>query len=450
MNANSSVIIVAAVGLAFVAGLILFIRGWRGRRVGDEPRCRKCGYNLTGLTSENCPECGTAASGANVVRGQRRRRRGALVSGLVLLAISVGVGGTAGYLRGKRVDWYAHLPVFVLTHQAQADDLRAVQELARRLENDQISADAVLPLVPYALEQHALHQKNPRVWAWTRMLARLERAGRLAPAQSERLRDQATSVELSVRPHVRQGEDIAVSFTLESQPLKISGQWTGKLRLAFAYEGRLITGTYEDSLGFDGYSVTTFKQVPTAGLPPGRYQLVLRGDKVFHKPDFTRPVRISAEVEVLPPTGAETVHLVRNPALANEFRRVISLSDKMQPCASGRECIRFELKNRMPMDWPIEFVARVGEREIHLGGFCMPKVVSGASSDIPVDRAQVAAPSFTLLLRTDAEAARATTDMLEIWDGELDMGTIEIPAADTPGATQSAETLEPEPARPWP
>ncbi len=69
----SSALLIALVDLLPV-GCVLFICGLRGRRVGDEPRCRKCGYNLTGLTSERCPECGTAASGKNVVVGIRRRR----------------------------------------------------------------------------------------------------------------------------------------------------------------------------------------------------------------------------------------------------------------------------------------------------------------------------------------------------------------------------------------
>ena len=43
---------------ALVATIFLTI-GLRGRRVGTEPRCRKCGYNLTGTSEGKCPECGT-------------------------------------------------------------------------------------------------------------------------------------------------------------------------------------------------------------------------------------------------------------------------------------------------------------------------------------------------------------------------------------------------------
>lgn len=45
-------IIVPALGLA------LLIVGLRGRRIGDAPHCRQCKYNLTGVPSTRCPECG--------------------------------------------------------------------------------------------------------------------------------------------------------------------------------------------------------------------------------------------------------------------------------------------------------------------------------------------------------------------------------------------------------
>ncbi len=32
------------------------------RRRDDTPRCTKCGYNLTGLTEDRCPECGESFS----------------------------------------------------------------------------------------------------------------------------------------------------------------------------------------------------------------------------------------------------------------------------------------------------------------------------------------------------------------------------------------------------
>ena len=53
-------------------GLWLLKTGLWPRRRGDTPYCRKCGYNLTALTSERCPECGSIVARAGTVRGELR------------------------------------------------------------------------------------------------------------------------------------------------------------------------------------------------------------------------------------------------------------------------------------------------------------------------------------------------------------------------------------------
>lgn len=44
---------------AFLTAAALLVFGMMGLRIGDEPRCRKCKYNLTGAVSNKCPKCGT-------------------------------------------------------------------------------------------------------------------------------------------------------------------------------------------------------------------------------------------------------------------------------------------------------------------------------------------------------------------------------------------------------
>src|SRR5437764_124792 len=52
-------------------GLELLRRGRWPRRIGTTPHCRKCGYILTGLEADRCPECGSLVTGHGTVHGER-------------------------------------------------------------------------------------------------------------------------------------------------------------------------------------------------------------------------------------------------------------------------------------------------------------------------------------------------------------------------------------------
>jgi hypothetical protein len=78
--------------------LAAIVFGWRGRRVGDTPHCRRCRFDLTGLfpSQARCPECGNELrAGRAVVLGDRRRRWVLLTVGLILALGSVGLGVAA-------------------------------------------------------------------------------------------------------------------------------------------------------------------------------------------------------------------------------------------------------------------------------------------------------------------------------------------------------------------
>ena len=46
---NLSIAVLILPALLLVAGIVLTVRGLRGRRVDDHPHCRKCGFDLIGL-----------------------------------------------------------------------------------------------------------------------------------------------------------------------------------------------------------------------------------------------------------------------------------------------------------------------------------------------------------------------------------------------------------------
>lgn len=61
----------------------LILHGWRHRDPRDPSRyCRRCEYNLTGVESTQCPECGSELNEHSVVRGRIVRLRASVVTGL--------------------------------------------------------------------------------------------------------------------------------------------------------------------------------------------------------------------------------------------------------------------------------------------------------------------------------------------------------------------------------
>ncbi|MEX0887563.1 MAG: zinc ribbon domain-containing protein, partial [Phycisphaeraceae bacterium] len=92
------------------------IGGWRGRRVGSHPHCRKCGFDLfgSGEDAASCPECGQVLrrDGEPIARarmmGQRRRRWWAMVPGV--LALMIAAGGASMWHGPSKATLYGWAP----------------------------------------------------------------------------------------------------------------------------------------------------------------------------------------------------------------------------------------------------------------------------------------------------------------------------------------------------
>ena len=73
-----------------IGGVLLLLRGLRGRAIDDHPICRRCGFDLIGkdAASTRCSECGSELTLAGAIRaGHRKRRWGLLISGIVLIVL---------------------------------------------------------------------------------------------------------------------------------------------------------------------------------------------------------------------------------------------------------------------------------------------------------------------------------------------------------------------------
>ncbi|MEW6250168.1 MAG: hypothetical protein AB1716_05945 [Planctomycetota bacterium] len=425
----------ALMGLAvlLLAGGALFFRGLRGRRVGQEPHCRKCGYNLTGLTGDTCPECGGTASGRNLVIGVRRRRPRLWVPGLVLLGVSVTGLSSIAYIYAKGVNWYIYLPTFVLAEQARSDDVRAIDELVRRFRLGSLGERPLIKLVPLALTRQGLRPMVYSFSSWTAFLAALEAAGHLTGDQQERFHDQIVTIDLECRPTIRAGEDVLLRLTyLTGGAPGASGAWTLE-------SPRLKVGNHVVSDGWlmcdgilsqneGGSHGHTF---PAEDLEPGEYKAEFRAVKVFSNPSFRRPVLLTREFEVLPADAADTVRLVPKPALARELRKGIVISTTTQPWggpgSSASTYIEIAVNVQVPIDCAFKVLGRAAGRELELGSVELRKGQSLGFRCQQSCRADLSGIEWLVpILRASTDVAKDTPDILEIWDGEVEFAPIKV------------------------
>src|SRR5262245_58754032 len=116
-----AVLIIAAAGAASLMGTALLVLGLRGHRINDHPVCRGCRFDLVGVFpgKDVCPECGRGLSVAAVRIGRRRRQRGMILCGAVLLTAVLAGGGLVGVQTARGFDWNTVKPASMLAWEVR-------------------------------------------------------------------------------------------------------------------------------------------------------------------------------------------------------------------------------------------------------------------------------------------------------------------------------------------
>ena len=84
-----SVMTALAVIFAYIPARLVYSGLRWEEAVDDGTECIHCGYNLTGLGSNTCPECGGPLTERYVVHGERRRRPIPVVAGAFCIGLAV-------------------------------------------------------------------------------------------------------------------------------------------------------------------------------------------------------------------------------------------------------------------------------------------------------------------------------------------------------------------------
>lgn len=462
-------------GVVALVGLLGLLIGLRGRAIDDHPWCRACRFDVFGLDTDRCPECGATLSKPGAIRrGQRRQRRGLVVGGALLMLLGLAGLGAAGWADWSGVNWQHHKPVSWLMREADLTpgptSDAALAELGRRYDAGELSAAEVDKVVESALK----HQADPaRPWqfAWGNFFEQALRDGHVSDDQRRRYAEGiiADPFILQVRPEVVSGSHrIAVQWT--DNTLRMGDAWgrdywmktwggtirIGPLTKAFTSEsGSMIT-----SPRGAGSSTDYFTMDPEQWdkLSPGRHKVSAETDVALFENSsqdndlglalaHTR-VKAETQIIVLPP-GRSTVTLITDPAYQQQVEDAVRLKQLTTrqwsyQVGTGKWYLdlNFEITPRLfsiagtgksrthdgvtessvqvqPIDLAFDIIVRHEGVEHPVGWMAMAsdkRTSLGTGGNID---AELAGQSVDLILRPSVERAESSIDCFEIWGDEI-------------------------------
>lgn len=142
--------------LLLIGALIALVIGLRGRRCGDEPHCRRCGYDLRGMNDRTyrCSECGAYLRARGAIRIGVWRPRWRIILVLALPSLLVGVICTVHGARVLRnTDFTMLKPVWLLRRDLSSSSPigRSVadRELFRRLGANELSTAQIASIAAH-------------------------------------------------------------------------------------------------------------------------------------------------------------------------------------------------------------------------------------------------------------------------------------------------------------
>ena len=300
------------------AGVAMILFGLRGRRVGDQPACGACGFDLGASAegTETCTECGSGLKRPGAVRRGRRRRRPIVIAlGALMVLAPLGLLGAVGYAILTGVNLDTHKPIAVLKwelERAGSSRSRSIaEELRDRLTRKETPRRQYDQIVDLALEVQG-NTAHPWSTAWGEVIAEADMSSRLNKERSERFRRQAAILDIRARPRVRIGEVLPVSVLMKESRV---GAATDLVTMVHSAECRLDGEVLNEALPTDrrndlrrahpasGYVVMLYHTRPR-GMSYGARGLLLK------LPESAKPGLYSLRVKLAVDTRSSRMGVV--------------------------------------------------------------------------------------------------------------------------------------------
>lgn len=450
-----------------IAGSVIAIGMiWRGhmpRRTGDTPFCKPCGYNLTGLTSDRCPECGRLITDDNIVRGTRRRRPVLTASGAVVLGVCAGLM----IVHWLSLDWSRYKPTFWLMSDLQASKRlfaqRAIRELNRRFAGGELSRATQSRLADFCLKQQTLEPPSPICGDLMSTLGSMYSSGLLSDAQVNLMFSQALKCEVQVRPRLVVGEDLPLKLNcrLCGPVLPSGGNLSlriNTLEVQLNNGPRIKLGSGYCGMASPGCWLGIHRVIASEQWPAGKHLLSVKANASLYtgsyststRPDHEEELVITTPVEFLPaePEGG-LVRGVRDDAIKQNLKNLFRIERLEYRNRSLLGTISVNVHEalwpRGPVPVAFDLIARVDGREIALNATMarLLKPHTSHSSDFHSTHELDLPPSATcdIILRGSEKAARQTIDLDEYWVGELIFTNLPIAGLDSGDSRQTSQPV---------
>ncbi len=443
-------------GIFLCGGGALLKRGLWPRRQGTMPHCRRCDYDLTDLTSEQCPECGQALSGHNVVVGRRPRRP--RLTGLGALCIALPLAWWISPLR--HVDWSPHhKPTAWLIADLRSTDAllsdRARQELDSRIHQNRLSLTQHRLLADVALDVQRQSVSLPaqtREWLLETLVLHFHE-DMLSEAQLRRFCETLLSVELQVRPRVAVGQPVpwrvpcmtawvpprcTVAVKVHHPGFLLNGQPHPGPRMPTAafvmtggscllgggtnLTGSLVgqqAGMHELTTQIEVhiYSMPLTPEDSVHGLDPNEHE-------TWGEPVFETVIPLKAEFEVVEDPSLIEIIKVHDPAVGRMLvenlvlqNAIVSQGLQGWQVSAGR--ITQGGSPLLALNIACDVYGRWDGREFLIGkAFAHKGEVAPSIQWQFFDYDGPPVGSIDLIYRSNEQLAHETVDMFEIWEGE--------------------------------
>ncbi|MCO6435748.1 MAG: hypothetical protein J5J06_01520 [Phycisphaerae bacterium] len=426
----------------FLVGATLLVIGLEGRQVDDYPYCTHCRYNLTGLTANRCPECGTEISRNTVAFGRRERNRPVLIAGGVVLGIVVltAVSFAVGEIRG--VNWYKYVSTHRLLNMAGRDVRSAVDELYRRIQTGALDEAQRQEVIESALARQTANLNiDPRP-VWANLLGLLDSVNQLTPEQREAFLGSVAPVRVRVRERVRLGDPAVVEIDMIDRG---APSWT------YAADIHLIDLKLSPaSVPFSVPLYPTFNLDSRADIPPfaltfpttnvghqtatGVIDTTLydpNTDPAFAKPTWHHASPFSLDYEVLPEDAPDPVNWVDEPERESTIRRAIYPDQVHMQCRGiiWRKCRFIEyifLERSFDVDLAFEVIFEVGGRKIGGAAVSWANGEMGWRAAYSDDFKPLKTNQVHVVLRATRSAALQSADCYNIWRGEIRIPAVSV------------------------